>query len=67
VTHPNAGVVGLSAWQEWLVPYSELTGINLNNVRTMYIGVGDRNNPTSGGTGTVFIDDVGFGKPLAAE
>ena len=52
-------------WTEWLIPYSDLTGVNLNNVRTMYIGVGDRDNPTSGGAGTVFIDDIGFGKPVA--
>ncbi|UCD52348.1 MAG: discoidin domain-containing protein [Phycisphaerales bacterium] len=62
VTHPNSGVVGISAWQEWLIPYSDLVGINLNSVDMMYIGVGDRNNPTSGGAGTVFIDDVGVGR-----
>ena len=63
VTNPNPAAVANPAWQEWLIPYSELTGINLSNVSTMYIGVGDRNNPTSGGAGTVFIDDVAFGYP----
>jgi len=60
-THPDPGAAGLSAWQEWLIPYSDLAGINLNNVRMMYIGVGDRNNPSSGGVGTIFVDDVGYG------
>jgi len=33
----------------------------------MYIGLGDRNNPTAGGAGTIFVDDVGYGKPTATE
>jgi regulation of enolase protein 1 (concanavalin A-like superfamily) len=65
ITHPNPAAIGISSWQEWLIPYSELTGINLSSVQTMYIGVGDRDNPTSGGTGTVFIDDIGFGRPTS--
>ena len=27
----------------------------------------DRDNPTAGGAGTVFIDDVGFGRPATGE
>jgi hypothetical protein len=33
----------------------------------MYIGIGDRDNPTAGGTGLIFIDDIGFGKPAAVD
>ena len=67
VTHPDAALSARSGWTEWLIPYSELSGINLGSVNTMYIGVGDRDNPTSGGTGTVFIDDIGYGRPVAVE
>ena len=67
VTNPDSAAVARSAWTEWLIPYSELTGINLNSVRTMFIGVGDRDNPTAGGAGRLFIDDIGFGHPAAAE
>ena len=67
VTNPNAAAAGTSSWQEWLIPYSDLAGINLNNVSTIYIGVGDRDNPTAGGTGTVFVDDIGYGKPASAQ
>jgi len=28
---------------------------------------GDRTNPVPGGTGLLFIDDIGIGKPIAAE
>jgi hypothetical protein len=67
VTHPNPAAAGISAWQEWLIPYSDLAGINLNRVAAMYIGVGDRDNPTAGGTGLIFIDDIGYGRPATVE
>ena len=67
VTHPNAGAAGISAWQEWLIPYSDLAGINLNNVSRMYIGVGDPDNPSAGGAGTIFVDDISYGRPVSAE
>ena len=39
---------------------SEFTaqGVNVAGVTTMYIGVGDRNAPKAGGTGSLFIDDI---------
>jgi regulation of enolase protein 1 (concanavalin A-like superfamily) len=63
VTHPNPAAVALSAWQEWLIPLAEFDGVNLGSVKTMYIGVGDRGNPSAGGDGLIFIDDIGFGRP----
>ena len=66
VTHPNPAAVGIAAWQEWLIPYSDLAGINLNRMATMYIGVGDRDNPTAGGAGLIFVDDVSYGRAAPA-
>jgi hypothetical protein len=66
-THPDAGITARSGWNEWVIPFSDLSGVNLNRVATMYIGVGDRDNPTAGGTGLIFIDDIGYGKPAATE
>jgi len=54
-------------WQEWTIPYSDLAGVDLSRVKTMYIGVGNRNTPTAGGTGTVYIDDVALGRPAIRE
>jgi hypothetical protein len=51
-------------WRQWLIPYSELTGVNLSLVKKMAVGVGDHDAPTAGGTGVVFIDDVAVGRPL---
>jgi hypothetical protein len=67
VTHPDAALSARSGWTEWIISYDELTGINLGNISTIYVGVGNRNNPASGGAGTIFIDDVGYGRPAAAE
>jgi len=61
VSDPDAAV--RSGWTEWLIPYSDLTAINLNTVQTMYIGLGDRDNPTAGGAGIIFVDDIGYGSP----
>jgi len=66
VTHPNPVVVGLTAWQEWLIPLADFDGINLGSVKTMYIGVGDRDNPSADGEGLIFIDDIGVGRPASA-
>jgi hypothetical protein len=52
-------------WQEWTIPYSDLAGVNLSRVETMVIGVGNRSAPSAAGTGTVYIDDIALGRPLA--
>ncbi|HOC61860.1 MAG TPA: carbohydrate binding domain-containing protein [Sedimentisphaerales bacterium] len=53
------------SWQEWAIPYSDLAGVNLSRVEKMVIGVGSATSPTAGGTGTVYVDDIGFGRPAA--
>jgi regulation of enolase protein 1 (concanavalin A-like superfamily) len=52
------------AWRQWLIPYSDLTGVNLGLVKKMTIGVGSSSAPTVGGAGLVYIDDVAIGRPL---
>jgi len=61
----NPGATALPGWQEWLIPLSDFAGVNLSNVQTMVLGVGDRNAPSAGGTGLVFIDDIGVGHPAS--
>jgi hypothetical protein len=61
--HPDPAAVGSAEWQQWQIPYSEFAGVDLSSVGTIYIGVGDRVNPTAGDAGTVVIDDIGFGNP----
>jgi Tol biopolymer transport system component len=67
VTHPDPAAVQSPDWQEWMIPLSNFQGVNLAGVKKMYIGVGDRSKPTAGGTGVIYLDDIGFGHPLSAE
>jgi hypothetical protein len=66
VNHPDPVAVGVAAWQEWLIPYSDLAGVNLNRIARIMVGVGDRDNPSADGVGTVFIDDVEYGRAYTA-
>jgi len=67
----NATVVNLDeaatlrpTWRRWVIPYGDLTGVNLRRIKTICIGVGNRKATTPGGTGTVYIDDIALGRPL---
>ncbi len=33
-------------------------GINLANVNTIALGLGNKNNPQAGGSGTMYFDDI---------
>ncbi len=63
ITNPDAAITARPSWQEWAIPYSDLASVNLSRVQTMVIGIGRRTNPSAGGTGTVYVDDIGFGRP----
>ncbi len=66
-TATNPTLVTAGAWTEWRIPLSDFAGVNLSKVKRLYLGVGGRANPTQGGAGRIYIDDIGFGKPLASE
>jgi hypothetical protein len=67
VNHPDPAATTLSTWQQWRIPLSDLTGLNLAAVKKVYIGVGDRTSPKPGGVGLLFIDDIGFGRPAGTK
>jgi hypothetical protein len=52
--------IASGVWQEWNIPLSQFTsaGVNLNGVKQIIIGVGDRNAPKAGGKGKLNIDDI---------
>jgi hypothetical protein len=56
-----------AGWTEWIIPHSDFSGVNLAQVEAMSIGVGDADAPSAGGSGLIFVDDLGFGHPLPAE
>jgi hypothetical protein len=65
VANADTAITVRPTWQEWSIPYSDLSGVNLSRVQKMIIGVGSATSPKAGGTGTVYIDDIGFGSPAA--
>ena len=76
VNYPELEAVQKASWQEWNIELTQLSsaGVNLAAVKKMYTGLGNRTSPKAGGTGTIFIDDVGvypsrcvpsMGKPAA--
>ncbi|MCU0918663.1 MAG: hypothetical protein MUC88_29515, partial [Planctomycetes bacterium] len=64
VAHPDPVATTLAPWQQWRIPLSEFTaaGVKMTAVKKLTIGVGDRNSPKAGSAGTIFFDDIGFGK-----
>jgi hypothetical protein len=59
VANADDTLVTKTTFTEWKIPLSEFTGVDVTQVKKLYIGVGDRKNPTAGGAGRIFIDDVG--------
>jgi hypothetical protein len=53
---PNAAKA--ATWQVWRILPTDFSGVNVSNVKKFYIGFGDRENPSAGGAGTVYIDDI---------
>jgi hypothetical protein len=65
VVNADASISLRPSWQEWAIPYSALSGVNLGRIEKMVIGVGSKTAPKAGGAGTVYVDDIGFGHPAA--
>jgi hypothetical protein len=59
----NPDLVTSADWAEWRVPLSTFGGVNLARVSTLYLGVGDRDNPTPDGASLIFVDDIRVVKP----
>ncbi|MHC4309949.1 MAG: carbohydrate binding domain-containing protein [Planctomycetota bacterium] len=60
VNHDNPDAAKIGSWTEWTIDLTRFAdqGVNLTNVNTMTIGFGNRNNPTAGGAGMMYLDDI---------
>jgi hypothetical protein len=67
VTYDDSAATQIHAWTRWDIPLQEFAdkGINLTDVNTITIGIGDKTNPP-GGLGKMYFDDIGL-HPLGAE
>ncbi len=69
IPHPDAIATARPGWRAWQIPLSDLesAGLKTNSIRAMSIGVGNRESPIAGGSGLVFVDDIGFGRPAETD
>jgi hypothetical protein len=65
VTHDNPNAAQIETWTEWTIDLQVFAdqGVNLANVNTIAIGLGNKNNPVAGGSGTIYIDDIRLYRP----
>ena len=69
VVNSNPDAVLAADWTQWDIPLSDFAtaGVNVTTVKTMSIGVGDRNATTPDGTGLLYIDDIRLSRPGPSE
>ena len=60
VSHDNPDAAQINKWTEWIIDLQVFAdqGVNLPNVNTIAIGLGNRNNPQAGGSGKMYFDDI---------
>jgi len=61
VPHDDAAATQIHGWTRWDIPLQafEDKGINLTDVDSIILGIGDKTNPP-GGTGKMYFDDIGL-------
>ncbi len=57
VTNDNPDAAQVTTWTQWTIDLQTF-GVNLVNVNTIGLGLGDRNNPQAGGSGVMYFDDI---------
>jgi len=65
VSHDNPDAAQINEWIQWNIDLQAF-GINLANVNTIALGLGNKNNPQAGGSGTMYFDDIRLYPPPSA-
>ncbi|MHC4536009.1 MAG: LamG-like jellyroll fold domain-containing protein [Planctomycetota bacterium] len=65
VTHENPDAAQLGTWTQWNIDLARFAdqGVNLTNVNTISLGLGNKSNPLAGGTGIMYFDDIRLYRP----
>jgi hypothetical protein len=60
VNHDNPNAAQMTTWTRWNIDLQAFAdqGVNLANVNTIGLGLGNKNNPLAGGSGTMYFDDI---------
>jgi hypothetical protein len=68
VNHDNPNAAQSTTWTQWDIDLQAFAdqGVNLANVITIALGLGNRNNPLAGGSGTMYFDDIRLYPPPSA-
>jgi len=69
VYHDNPNETQMQTWTEWKIDLQVFAdqGVDLNNVNTISIGFGDKNNLQTSGSGSVFFDNIRLYRPAPQE
>jgi hypothetical protein len=65
VYHDDPAVTEKPGWSEWTIELTEFAGVDLTNVNSITIGIGTKNSPAAGGSGTMYFDDIRLVRPAA--
>ena len=68
VVNEDPAATQIDTYTQWVIDLARFSdqGVNLAGVKKIRLGVGDRNAPTAGGSGTLYFDDIGVGRTLVA-
>jgi len=60
VTNDNPEAALRTSWTQWNIDLQAFAdqSVNLTNVNTISLGLGNKNNPLVGGSGTMYFDDI---------
>jgi len=60
VNNDNPNAAQVDEWTEWRITLQTFAdqGLNLTNVTSITLGLGNRANPTAGGSGMLYFDDI---------
>ncbi|MBN1804847.1 MAG: hypothetical protein JW837_06320, partial [Sedimentisphaerales bacterium] len=66
VTHDSPDASQKTGWNQWSINLQAFAdrGVNLTNVNSITLGIGNRANPVAGGTGMIFFDDIRLHPPV---
>ena len=69
VTNDKPDAAQVDEWTEWTIDLQAFAdqGVNLTNVNTISIGLGNKNNPLAGGSGKIYVDDIRLYPPPPPE
>ncbi len=60
VNHDNPDASQIGSWTQWNIDLTRFAdqGVNLTNVNSITLGLGNRSNPVAGGSGMIYYDDI---------